>query len=83
MLSKEMTYEKNTFTAYDAEKVAKTASCYKCDLFLLSGQRRANMKSLIGLISVQLKAGDLFFIVADGKDAETALNAIAELFTAI
>jgi len=83
MISKEMTYEKNRFTAYDAEKVVKAASIYKCDLFLLAGERRANMKSLIGLISTQLKAGELFFLVADGKDEQVALDAITELFTAI
>jgi phosphotransferase system HPr (HPr) family protein len=83
MISKELVYEKSNFTAYDAEKVAKTSSNFKCDLFLLAGQRRANMKSLIGLISTQLKAGELFFLIADGKDEQDALNAVSELFSAI
>jgi phosphotransferase system HPr (HPr) family protein len=83
MISRELTYEKGNFTAYDAEKVVKAASVFSCDMFLLSGQRRANMKSLIGLISTQLKSGEIFFLIADGRDEQTALDTIAELFSAI
>lgn len=54
------------------------ASDYKSSIHLQCGQRRANVKSLLGLMSLAIQAGDEVTIVADGDDAEEAVAALSE-----
>lgn len=80
MIVKELRFKKSAFSAYDAEVVAKLASSFKSDMYLEHEHLRANLKSIIGLISTRLKENDHFTIIADGEDEEDAADAIENYF---
>ena len=80
MIIKELRYKKPAFSAYDAEVAAKLAGGFKCDMYLEHEHLRANLKSIIGLISTRLKEGDHFIIIADGDDEQQAADTIESYF---
>lgn len=80
MIAKELSFERFIFTARCAAKVVNLASSFKSDLYIEHEHLRANLKSLIGLISIRLKEGDSFTILAEGDDETEALEAIEKLF---
>jgi phosphotransferase system HPr (HPr) family protein len=52
------------------------ASAFNCSIYLLKGERRANAKSLLGVISLGITDGDELTVQADGEDAEAAVKAL-------
>lgn len=55
------------------------ANEFDCSIWLESGNRKMNAKSLLGIMSFGIVTGAAVTISADGPDAEAALNALAEL----
>ncbi len=58
------------FTAILIQK----ASCFKSGIWIMKGDRKANAKSLLGLISLGLCSGALVTLTAEGEDEEEALS---------
>ena len=56
------------------------AQQFNCTLVLANESIRVNPKSLLGLLSLDSPSGTELEITAEGKDAETALFAISNLF---
>ena len=54
------------------------ASKYKADVFVEKNELRANAKSLLGLLSLQIINGDNVKLVADGEDECQALQELGE-----
>lgn len=52
------------------------ASTFHSDLWLSSGDRRANAKSLLGVMSLGIENDIELLVSADGVDEEEALDAI-------
>ncbi len=52
------------------------ASVYKSSIWLIRGDRRANAKSLLGVMSLGIENGTVVEIVAEGPDEEAALEDI-------
>jgi len=50
------------------------ASNYKSSIWVEKGERKANAKSLLGLLSLGIKEGDTIVLMAEGEDAEEAAN---------
>ena len=50
------------------------ASVYKSSIWLTRGERRANAKSLLGVMSLGIENGMEIEIVAEGPDEEAALE---------
>lgn len=48
----------------------------KCEVYLSSGGRNVNGKSLLSILSLGLKQNSEFEVICDGEDEELALKAI-------
>ena len=55
------------------------ANEFESNIFLESGNRKMNAKSLLGIMSLGIVTGATVMISADGKDAEVAVNSLDEL----
>ena len=55
------------------------ANEFDCNIWLESGNRKMNAKSLLGIMSLGIVTGVTVVLSADGKDAEIAVNALEEL----
>lgn len=52
---------------------------FECGVWLESGSRRMNAKSLLGIMSLGVVTGDVVTLSADGKDQEAAMEALEVL----
>ena len=55
------------------------ANEFNCSIWLESGNRRMNAKSLLGIMSLGIVTGTAVTIAADGYDAEAAVTALENL----
>ena len=52
------------------------ANEFSCSIWLESGSRRMNAKSLLGIMSLGIVTGTTVTLVADGSDAQSAVTAL-------
>jgi len=64
--------------ARPATKLVTEASKYTCDMELQLGEKKSNLKSIMGVMSLGVKKGDEIIIVATGEEAETAIAGITK-----
>ncbi|WP_038287202.1 HPr family phosphocarrier protein [Acetivibrio straminisolvens] len=50
------------------------ASNYKSNVWIEKGERKANAKSLLGLLSLGIGKGSKIMLIAEGEDEAEALN---------
>ena len=55
------------------------ANEFDCSIWLESGNRRMNAKSLLGIMSLGVVTGTTVVLSADGIDAEIAVNSLEAL----
>ncbi len=55
------------------------ANEFSCSIWLESGSRKMNAKSLLGIMSLGIVTGTTVTLSADGSDAEAAVNALEVL----
>ena len=55
------------------------ANEYDCGIWLESGNRKMNAKSLLGIMSLGIVTGATVTLSADGADAEAAVNSLEAL----
>ena len=55
------------------------ANEFNCNIWVESGSRRMNAKSLLGIMSLGVVTGATVKLSADGSDAEAAVNALEGL----
>lgn len=55
------------------------ANEFDCNIWIECGSRKMNAKSLLGIMSLGIVTGATVTLVADGAQAETAVNALEEL----
>ena len=55
------------------------ANEFNCSIWVESGSRRMNAKSLLGIMSLGIITGTSVVLPADGSDAEAAVNALEVL----
>ena len=65
----------NTQATYFVQK----ANEFACSIYLESGSRKMNAKSLLGMMSLSVGTGATVTLTAMGPDEEAAVNALAEL----
>lgn len=68
----------------DARPVAvlvQVASQYESQIFVESGEKKVNAKSIMGMMSLVLKSGEEVTVSADGIDEDTAITGIEEYLT--
>lgn len=55
------------------------ANEFACNIWLESGSRKMNAKSLLGIMSLGIVTGTIVTLTADGTDAEAAIDALETL----
>ena len=55
------------------------ANEFACNIWLESGSRKMNAKSLLGIMSLGIVTGTTVTLTADGADAEAAIDALETL----
>ena len=55
------------------------ANEFESSMWLISGNRKMNAKSLLGIMSLSIVTGDTVTLSAQGSDAEAAVNALEAL----
>ena len=56
--------------------LVQVASQYESSVYLEYGEKRVNAKSIMGMMTLVLVAGDTVTVTADGSDEEMAVDAI-------
>ncbi|MBQ2275775.1 MAG: HPr family phosphocarrier protein [Lachnospiraceae bacterium] len=56
--------------------LVQVASQYNSNIFLESDERKINAKSIMGMMSLGLAAGEEVVVCADGEDEEVAMENI-------
>lgn len=70
---------------FDGRPIAmlvQEASQYASKIYIQIGEKNINAKSIMGMMSLVLTAGDSVTICADGEDQEKAIAKLEEFLTA-
>lgn len=65
--------------ARPATYFVQKASAYRSSIWIENSDRRANAKSLLGVLSLGISKGDIITILADGADEESAVDGLVTL----
>lgn len=68
--------EESTQMKHIAMMIQK-ASVYRSTIYVIAGERRANAKSLLGMMSLGVTPGDEIRIEAEGEDEAVAVRELA------
>jgi len=68
--------------ARPAAQLVKTAKQFSSEIVVLKGEREANAKSSLKIMTLGARKGDKVTIRAEGDDAEEAVEALIELVSA-
>lgn len=80
MITKEVTVKNPTVLhARPATLLVKRASTYKSDVSIEFNGKKANVKSLIGVLSLGVVKGSIIKVVTSGEDEEKAAEELASL----
>ncbi len=80
MVSREMTITNELgLHARPAALFVKTASSFKCDVFVEREGIRVNGKSIMGIMMLAAEPGSDLTVEADGTDAQECVDALARL----
>lgn len=67
--------------ARPAALFVQTAGKFTSNIWIKTGQKKVNAKSIMGLISLAVSNGTEITIVADGEDEDLAVKEIVDLVT--
>lgn len=66
----------NGLEARPVALLVQTASQFDSSIYIESDNKKVNAKSIMGMMTLVLKAGEKVLVIADGKDEEEAAVAI-------
>lgn len=77
MISKEITIRlENGLEARPVAMLVQVASQYDSSIYLETGDKKVNAKSIMGMMSLGLDIGEKVNVVVDGSDENAALEGI-------
>lgn len=80
MTSKELTIKSEEgLQSRPAALLVQVAGKYRSSIWIEQGSKRVNAKSIMGVLSLRLKKGDSFFVVAKGDDEKEAVESVGRL----
>ena len=80
MVTKELTIQNQVgLRSHPATFFTQKANEFRCSIWVEKGDRRANAKSLLGILSLGIVGGTDVRILADGADEEEAISALSTL----
>lgn len=66
----------NGLEARPVALLVQVASQYESKVYIESGEKKVNAKSIMGMMSLSLAAGETLEVIADGKDESEAITSI-------
>lgn len=82
MISKEIVIKNESgLESKVAARLIQKASGYEANVWIEKESRRANAKSLLGILSLGISEGETVLLIADGTDENLALQEL-EMFAA-
>lgn len=80
MLSKEIIIKNESgLESKVAARLIQKASGYESNIWIQKNDRKANAKSLLGILSLGISKGEKVLLIADGADEQLAISEL-ELF---
>lgn len=77
MMRKEVEIQlENGLEARPIALLVQVASKYESSVYIEAGEKKVNAKSIMGMMTLVLSAGDKVTITADGKDEEAAIEGL-------
>ena len=77
MLTKKVTINiENGLEARPVAQLVQVASQYESKIYLECEDKKVNAKSIMGMMSLGLAAGEVVSVTADGEDEEIAIESI-------
>ena len=73
----------NYSEARPVAEIVQTASQYEAAIYLISGDKKINAKSIMGMMSLGLHNDDVISVEADGKDEEQAIDAVVRYMSTV
>ena len=73
----------NYVEARPVAEIVQTASQYESSIYLISGDKKINAKSIMGMMSLGLRNDDVISVEADGKDEEQAIDAVVRYMSSV
>lgn len=71
--------KKNGIKADDCATIAQATGKFSSDVFIIKGNKKVNAKSIMGLISLNIKQNDIIFVKTEGDDEVFAMKKIEDL----
>lgn len=82
MIKKSVTINlKNGLEARPIALLVQKASQHESSVYIESGEKRVNAKSIMGMMSLSLNTGDVLTLEADGSDEQTAVEDIEKFLS--
>lgn len=82
MITKEITINiPNGLEARPVALLVQVASQYECSIHVLTKDKRVNAKSIMGMMSMGISAGETVTVSADGPDEDAAIDNIEKYLT--
>lgn len=79
MLKEKVISKKDGIKAEDCAVIAQVASKYESYIFIIKGNKKVNAKSIMGLLSLNMKYGESVYVSAEGCDEVEACERVWEL----
>ena len=82
VVEKEVTVRLKTgLQARPAAQFVQEASRFTSDVFIIDGEKKVNVKSIMGLMSLAISSGKTVILAADGQDEEEAVQVLEAFMT--
>lgn len=82
MKSKEITIQlESGLEARPSAMLVQVASQYSSSIYLIDGDKNINAKSIMGMMTLTLQAGEEVRVQAEGEDEDTAIEGIEKYLT--
>ncbi|WP_423230106.1 HPr family phosphocarrier protein [Eubacterium ruminantium] len=73
----------NYVEARPVAEIVQTASQYESTIYLISGTKKINAKSIMGMMSLGLHNNEELCIEADGSDEQQAVDAVIRYMSTV
>jgi phosphotransferase system HPr (HPr) family protein len=82
MISKEVVIKNQSgLDSKQAAMFIQKASNFKSGIWIEKGERKANAKSLLGMLSLGIGNGTKIVLIAEGEDEQSAISDLEEYLT--
>lgn len=71
----------NGLEARPVAMLVQVASQFESQIFVESGEKKVNAKSIMGMMTLGLDTGERIMVVAEGNDEEEAMTSIEKYLT--